>query len=272
MRKYNVIIFFILFFTISCKKDTKNNVIVKETETVKLVFNNTDSKYLSKPPKSDTLCINDIDRAKSDIDKYHKLYIKTICFGCKSKPFEKEIEEVLKKRKIQKVIEDIGCVNYEGQTQGCYSGYISLKMREKYGDNYFSEIEKEAESIFIKNLIEKNKVVSIYDLEDKEKPKIISQSVQIQSDYYTTIKGNIPVQINSYKSLFADITFIIEKDGTISNLRVSNWVNDAVDEKFKKELITTAIKTLKENYNHWKPGKYKNNIVRTENTLRVSFE
>jgi hypothetical protein len=160
-------------------------------------------------------------------------------------------------KKIYDILEDI------------IISYGDINVNKK---TYFSEIEKEAESIFIKNLIEKNKVVSIYDLEDKEKPKIISQSVQIQSDYYTTIKGNIPVQINSYKSLFADITFIIEKDGTISNLRVSNWVNDAVDEKFKKELITTAIKTLKENYNHWKPGKYKNNIVRTENTLRVSFE
>ena len=62
------------------------------------------------------------------------------------------------------------------------------------------------------------------------------------------------------------ITFIIEKNGTISNLRVVNWVNDAVDEKFKKELIVIALKTLKEDYNHWNPGKYKGNIIRTENT------
>jgi hypothetical protein len=36
------------------------------------------------------------------------------------KPFETEIEEVLKKRKIKPVIEDIGCVVFDGQTQGCY--------------------------------------------------------------------------------------------------------------------------------------------------------
>lgn len=68
------------------------------------------------------------------------------------------------------------------------------------------------------------------------------------------------------------MTFIIEKDGTISNLSVSNWVNDAVAEKFKKDLITTVLKTLKGNYNHWNPWKYKGNITKTENTLRVDFQ
>ncbi|MES2573950.1 MAG: hypothetical protein V4572_03325 [Bacteroidota bacterium] len=271
MKKHYAIFLVLLFFTISCKKNSNNKVDVKNPETVELVFNNSDPKYLLNPPKSDTLCSNDIERAKRDINKYQKLFIKTICFGCRSKPFEAEIEEVLKKRKIKKVTEDIGCVVYEGQTQGCYSGFISLKMKEQYGENYFSEIEKEAESLFIKNIIENNKVVSIYDLEDREKPKIISREVSIESDYYTTIKANLPVKINSYKSLFADITFIIEKDGTIGHLSISNWVNDAVDEKFKKDLISIALKTLKENYSHWNPGKYKGNIVRTENTLRVGF-
>lgn len=272
MKKHYGIYLVILFFAISCKKNSNNKVDVKKPETVKLFFNNRDPKYLLNPPKSDTLCRNDVERAKSDINKYHKLFIKTICFGCRSKPFEIEIEEVLKKRKIKPVIEDIGCVIFEGQTQGCYSGYINLKMKEQFGENYFSEIEKEAENIFIKNIIEKNKVVSIYDLEDDEKPKIINREVYIESDYYTTIKSNLPIKIDSYKSLFVDVTFIIEKDGTISNLTVSNWVNDAVDEKFKKDLIDTALITLKANYNHWNPGKYKGNVTRTENTLRVSYE
>lgn len=271
MRKYCAIFLLVFLSLISCKKEINGKGNLQAPETVRLFFNNNDPKYLSDPPESDTLCINDIERAKRDIKKHRKLFITTICFGCDSKPFETEIEDVLQRRKIKQVIEDIGCVAYEGQTQGCYSGYVTLKMKEQYGDNYFSEIEKEAESIFIKNTTENNKVVSIYDLEDTEKPKIISQKINIESDYYTTIIVNLPVKIDSYKHLFADITFIIEKDGRISTLSVSNWVNNAVDEKFKTQLITLALKTLKEDYNHWNPGKYKNNIVRTENTLRVSF-
>ena len=270
MKTFHLVFFALFLFTISCKKENdeiKNNKVV---ELVKIP-NGSNPKYLLNHPKSDTLCSNDIQKAKADIIKYKKLYIKTICLGCDSKPFEDELEDLLKKKKIKQVIEDIGCVVYEGQTQGCYSSYIELKMKEKYGENYFSEIEKEAEKILIKNIKEKDKLLSIYDLEDKEKPKILNPNVKIESDYYTTIKVSLPTKINSSKSLFVDITFIIEKDGTISNLNVSNWINDTIDEKFKKQLIESAFETLKKDYNNWKPGTYKGNITRTENTLRVDF-
>ena len=271
MKTFHLFFFSLLLLTCSCKKENdkiKNNKVV---ELIKIP-NGNDPKYLLNHPKSDTLCSSDIQKAKNDIAKYNKLYIKTICFGCDNKPFEEELEEVLKKRKIKQVIEDIGCVVYEGQTQGCYSSYIELKMKEKYGENYFSDIEKEAEKILIKNIKEKNKLLSIYDLEDKEKPKILNPNVKIESDYYSTIKVSLPTKINSYKSLFVDITFVIEKDGTISNLSISNWVNDAIDEKFKKQLIEIAFETLKKDYNSWKPGTYKGNITRTENTLRIDFK
>jgi hypothetical protein len=55
-------------------------------------------------------------------------------------------------------------------------------------------------------------------------------------------------------------------------LSISNWVNDAISEKFKTELIDYALKTLKQDYNRWRPGKYKGIIVRTKNTLRINFE
>jgi hypothetical protein len=146
-------------------------------------------------------------------------------------------------------------------------------MKEKFGDNYISIIETEAENLFIKNLNEKNNIISIYDLKDEEKPKILNQNVNIESDYYTTIKTDLPVSQNSNNYLFADITFIIEKDGTITDLKTENWVNENnVSEKYKRDLLDLAINTLKKDYNNWKPGKYKGNKVRTENTLRVSFE
>jgi hypothetical protein len=271
MKNSYIIYIAFLLLTVSCKKQTEQTGDFQVIKTVKFP-QGSDPKYLSNHPKSDTMCSNDIQKAKDDIAKYNKLYIKTICYGCRNKPFKTELEKVLKSRKIKQVIEDISCVGYEGQTQGCYSGYINLKMREKYGENYFSEIEKEAEKMFIKNLSENNKIISVYDLENNEKPKILNPKIQIESDYYTTIKVNLPVKIDTYKSLFADITFIIEKDGTISNLSVSNWVNDAVDEKFNKDLIAIGLKSLKEDYNKWKPGNYKGNVARTENTLRVNFE
>lgn len=263
--------FIFLFLFFGCKKQEEKPNIVDVPKIIKIP-KGLDQEYLTNPPKSDTMCVNDIERAKRDIKKYSKLYVKTICFGCDNKPFETELEEVLKAKKIKIVNEDIGCVVYEGQTQGCYRGTIDFEMKKIYGQDYFIELEKEAEKKFIKKINDNNKIVSVYDLDDNEKPKIKDPNIFIENDYYTTIKIDFPFKLEPYINLFVDITFIVEKNGTITNLRISNWVSGGIDKKFKKELVSKALETLKTNYNNWNPGKYKGNIARTENTLRVSFE
>ncbi|MNL61125.1 hypothetical protein D3C87_1850090 [compost metagenome] len=83
----------------------------------------------------------------------------------------------------------------------------------------------------------------------------------------------MPINSKSSHNLFVDVNFIIEKNGTISNLLAHNWVNEnGVNEKYKDDLINLAIRTLKKDYNSWQPGTYKGNKARIENNLRVSFE
>lgn len=275
MKKY-CFIFFILFISIiSCQKNKEiyNTSEIDTTKIHKLPPPLNYSKYILNPRKTDSLCLYEIERAKNDLKKYPGVYVQTICFGCDFKPYEEEIKEVLKKRKFKLGIQDIGCVRYEGQTPGCYREYIDLKMKKKYGENYKSEIENEAINILIKNISINNKTISIYDLEPNEKPKILNPKITIESDYYTTIKTDLPINRRSMHHLFTDIDFIVEKDGSISNLKESNWVNEkGIDEKYKQNLINHAFLTLKKDYNNWKPGTYKGNKVRVENTLRISFE
>lgn len=47
---------------------------------------------------------------------------------------------------------------------------------------------------------------------------------------------------------------------------------NSINEKYKQDLINLALKTLIKDYNNWKPGTYKGNKARVENTLRISFE
>lgn len=275
MKKYYSILFVFFFLTISCKKNKEVSKISKldTIRIVKLPSPLDYAKYMKNVPKSDSLCSSEIEWAKADLSKYDGVYVQTICFGCDFKPYEEEIKEVLKKRKFKLGIQDIDCVRYEGQTVGCYSEYIDLKMKEKYGENYKSEIENEAIKILIKNININNKIISIYDLEQSEKPKISNPKIAIENDYYTTIKTDLPINRKSMHYLFTDINFIVEKDGTISNLKETNWVNEkGIDKKHRQDLVNLAINTLKKDYNKWKPGTYKGNIVRVENTLRISFE
>lgn len=74
-------------------------------------------------------------------------------------------------------------------------------------------------------------------------------------------------------SIFMDVSFIIEKNGKISNLKNENWVNEVEEnEKYKSELEKIAKNTILEQYNNWKSGKYKNIVARVENNFRVNFE
>ncbi|MCD0468850.1 hypothetical protein [Flavobacterium sp. JAS] len=276
MKKYNFIFFVILLFAIGCEKKSNEEATNKlnlDTTIVRLPPRLDYTKYIQNVPKSDSLCNNEIDRAKSDLAKYDGVYVQTICFGCDFKPYEEEIKEVLKKKKFKLGIQDISCVKYEGQTEGCYREYIDLKMKAKYGENYKSEIENDAEKILIKNINLNNKIISIYDLKDIEKPRILTQNIIIENDSDTTIKTDLPVNKKSSHYLFIDIGFIVEKDGTITHLEASNWVNEnGINEKYKNDLINLALKTLKKDYNNWKPGTYKGYKARIQNSLRISFE
>jgi hypothetical protein len=275
MKKHFILYFIIFFSALSCKKESNSETVnnSKLPEVHKLPPPLDYSKYVLNPRKTDSLCLYDIERAKNDLKKYPGVYVQTICFGCDFKPYEEEIKEVLKKRKFKLGVQDIGCLRYEGQTPGCYRAYIDLKMKEKYGENYKSEIETEAQNILIKNISINDKIISIYDVEDNERPKVFIQNAFIDGGTDTTIKTDLPINKKSSHNLFVDVNFIIEKNGTISNLTTDNWVNEnGVNEKYKDDLINLAIKILKKNYNNWKPGTYKGNKARVENNLRVSFE
>lgn len=275
MKKYFTLYFIISLLVLSCKKESGKETVhnSKLPEVHKLPPPLDYSKYILNPKKTDTLCLNEIEQAKNDLKEYPGVYVQTICFGCDFKPYEEEIKEVLKKRKFKIGIQDIGCVRYEGQTPGCYRAYIDLKMKDKYGENYKSEIETEAQNILIKNISINDKIISIYDLEDKERPKVFLQNAFVDGGTDTTIQTDLPINSKSSHNLFVDVNFIIEKNGTISNLVADNWVNEnGVNEKYKDDLINLAIRTLKKDYNSWQPGTYKGNKARIENSLRVSFE
>lgn len=274
MKKHFILSFIIFHLVLSCKKESNSETVNNSKLPEIHKFTSLDySKYVLNPRKTDTLCIEDIEKAKKDLKEYDGIYVQTICFGCDFKPYEEEIKEVLKKRKFKLGVQDIGCVRYEGQTPGCYREYIDLKMKEKYGKNYRSELEREAEKILIKNISLNDKVISIYDLEENEKPKISNYNVSIEGDASTTIKTDLPINRKGNHNLFFDLEFIVEKNGTISNLKETNWVNSkGIDEKYKKDLIDFTLKTFKKDYNNWKPGTYNGNKTRVSNSLRVSFE
>lgn len=220
------------------------------------------------------MCINAIEKAKKDLAQYKGIFTHEICFGCISEPYIDEIKRLVENKDYKFHIEDMDCVTHEGQTIGCYSGYVNMIMKERFGQNYYQDILDQAKEIYIFDLVNNGSVISIYDLDANEKPRLKNQNIKlINEGIMPQIKTVFPLKITSNISLFLDLKFIIEKDGTVSNCEVNNWVNEyPQNEKFKQDLIDLAMKELKTKYEDWIPGKYDGNVVRTENNLRVHFQ
>ena len=270
-------VYFIIFFLFCCKKKENfdyNNSIENEIEIVSIEQKNHDLNYLNNPAENDTMCINAIQRAKIDLEKYNGVITNTICFGCINQPYINEIKEIAKEKKIKFYIEDLGCIIYKNQTDGCYSGYVNFFMKKKYGENYYQEIIEKAKSNFINNVVNKDSIVDFYDLNYEDMPKYKNKEITLlDNGIMPVIHTTLPLDFDPNKSMYLNIKFIIEKDGHISNIKLDEWVNEYPNnEKYKDDLYKIAKKELQNKYIEWIPGKYLGNNVRTEKKLQVYFK
>ncbi|MCT2406162.1 hypothetical protein NZD88_01165 [Chryseobacterium antibioticum] len=254
----------------SCKgEDSKATVVEEIIPSPEEVLRD----YVIKPKNDDGLCREDISRAKEDLKKYGQIYVTTYCFGCESLPYEEEVIEYATYKGFKVISYGFSCVTINGQTQGCYKAFIDLKMEEINGKYFRQKIQIEAEKLMINKLKNSNRSLSIYDLSDNDKPKLVHETNLTKQGYIPTIKTMLPLKFDRDKYPFVDISFIIEKDGKISNLKSENWVDGYKENnKYKKELESMAKKEILNYYNEWIPGKYKNTIARVENNFRVSFQ
>lgn len=228
--------------------------------------------YVKNPNLNDRMCKDDIEQAEKDLEKYKNIYVTTSCFGCKTSPYADEIIEYAAKQKIEVINDIYSCVVMEGQTKGCYKAMIDLKMERIHGKDFRQKIEHAAEELMIQNIEAGTKILSIYDLPEEDMPYFIKEGKFIKDEYILTIKTKLSLKYELHTTPFMDISFIVEKNGSISHLKNENWVSGfKVNEKYKNELENIAKNKILTDYSQWKPGKYKNTITRVVNHFRVHF-
>lgn len=230
--------------------------------------------YVSNPNDKDTLCISEIKRAMYDIKNGRTIFTQSAGFLFGDIRYENELRKLCKEKGLVFDFDLIGCVVFEGQTQGCYGDYMDKIIIEKFGINFKENLHKKADSLFLVNANLNNKVVQYWDCD--ERPKLPSENERT-SDYLTTIKVkdiNVEKDESEYGGWpFFDLGFIVEKDSTINGFYVSNYVAH-LDEnkKFKSSLFEIAVDYIKKNYPVWIPGRIDGIPVRTDNNVRIFFE
>ncbi len=263
MKYLKIILTLILFNTCSQSRELTNQKLSSQI------------MYVNNPNENDTLCISEIKRAKKDIANGKIVLTQRFGLGTIELRYEEELRQLCKEYGLEFDLELISCDFFEGQTQGCYGDYMDKIIMDKFGADFKNNIHRQADSLFIKNLVINNKVVQYWDCD--ERPRLPFETERT-SDYLTTIKVkdvNIKKGQSEYGGGFPffDLRFIVETDSTINGFCISNYVAQLDEnEQFKVKLFEVAVDHIKKNYPVWIPGKIKGMSIRTDNNVRMFFE
>ncbi len=267
-KKFRLLI--ILTILCSCSNQKKETNLEKE-DLNKIqgepIFN--PISYVANPEPSDKLCISDINKAKSDIEENGIVFTQAVGFLFGHKRYEEELKKLCKDKGLKYDLDLIGCVQMEGQTQGCYGAYMDKMLIEKYGKDFKKNMHTKADSIFLNNAIKNN--VAVYYGDCDERPVIADRSNR--EDIPSLNITDIPIEED--KSDFGgwpffDVGFIVETDSLISNVYINSWVAHLKsNEKYKDELFKMAKEYLIKDYPKWRPGSINGVPVRTNSNVRI---
>ena len=230
-------------------------------------------RYILNPEESDSLCIKEISRAKSFVERGEIVFC--ILYPHLSSPLtkrhEKYIRELCKKNNLFFDYEHVSDIIYEGQTQCCFSAYMDKIIADKFGANFKNRLLAQADSM----LLAANDTIT-YWLCDKW-PRILGQNVR-DTHYETNLSAKIPEKLgqqlkakNDGRLPFMDIGFYIDKDGNASNYFLNYFLDWKTNQEFKDELFNLAVEKIK-TIQQWETGIVAGQKVNTKNNVRVHFE
>lgn len=274
MRKTFVILI-LLCFLFSCSEKKKEHNDEKSISELRDEYEKFDPiAYVSNPAKTDSLCISEINKAKFDIENEGIVFTQAVGFLFGHNRYEKELEKLCEEKGLKYDIDLIGCVVFEGQTQGCYGAYMDKVLSKKYGSDFKKNMHKKADSIFLENAIKNNIAVKYWDCD--ERPRLPTENERT-SDFVPYVKVEhikIKEGDNEYNDYpFFDLGFIVEKDSTITGFYSEHYVpNFKENEIIRNQLFDVAVKHIKNNYPVWVPGTINGVQVRTDNNVRVHFK
>lgn len=227
-------------------------------------------QYSANPNLNDSLCINDENRAKADI----KNGVVSFCCGMgMAGPLirgEKYLVKLCEKYHLQFQTEMYNDVIREGQTQGCYEGYMDRIIEKKYGNGFKKRLLYEADSM----LIASNDTIEYYFCDEHTRPHLPGQ-VDAECTLAIPLNKDLKHKLNYSENgdyLFMDIRFYIDTIGNPSSyyLQFYDAKETKTNGKYEDELWKIALAELKK-YPHWVPGEINGHKVVTDNNVRVQF-
>jgi SepF-like predicted cell division protein (DUF552 family) len=270
-RKYILSIGLIILITISCNQEKYQEVENKEAKTIVRVPPPPLKYYVDF---NSIKCKEQLVEAKKQVEKGNLVY--QISSNYISR-YDEEFEVLLANN-------GIGYINYGPNCtlgQECFGYYMDSIIHKRFGNDFISQIEKQADSLYLLKAL-KSYAVLYWDCD--KKPINKSRSISESEGIYLKVPYQVKFNKRTWKTTagdemwaidrpFMDISFIINKDGSLSNFELKEFVyvlNE--NQKLENELLEFAIQKIKSDYNDWIPGIIDGQIVNTKYILRVNFK
>jgi hypothetical protein len=224
--------------------------------------------YVEHPDETDSLCMDDIKLAESDIAKGHIFFCHPYGFGSFDLPQEKYLETLCINNNMRFKKELISDVIFNAQTQGCYGAVMDNYIVLNYDKDFKERLFHQADSI----LLAHNDTVDYSSCE--KRPKILGKNDD-ETTFSISLTHQLAKEVKMGKGNdmpFMDIGFYIDKSGLSSGFFL-NYFMDAdyqSNQKVKEELFNMAIAEIKK-VKKWEPGVYAGEKVNTEFNVRVFF-
>lgn len=241
-----------------CQNDSKT-----EKDSIKTIFGNVS--------KSDTFCLNEIEKAKKDIENGIIINYMPTYNGLKCNDINL-FHQLLLKDNIKTERSTSFCVGNE--KKDCYGYYMTQYIEDKFGKDYIYKVARKADSIFVTQ--NPDKVYDGLDYFDKTPFYPNARSYKSQYDDYKYDFFNKFIYPKNFKYKSGDshshtnVFFILNKNGSISDVSIKTKFQDKENEGLEKYFEERILKFVKEV--KWIPRKKYNIGVNSEVSLTFFYK
>jgi hypothetical protein len=249
---------------------------------VLIACNNSSTDYeFRNVPKSDTTCIDAINRAKEDITNGKLSYcqgLKILYISGLRSHFE--LDSLLRIYRINTDVAYSDIISsdkvYEGQTQGCYCDYMRYYIDKKYGKYFIDSLIEISDSIFLVNNINDTLFSPTWDTKpnyasslDTVDLRDFSETLQEDIDSILLYPKGYKKRPNVNTNAFVDINFVVDKSGSAA-INSFDFTFD-IEDNFKYKKYFERIISANFRKTGWTPATIRNTSVISEITLRFYF-
>ena len=224
--------------------------------------------YVKSPASSDKLCIDEIDRAKVDIENGKIVLTQPAGFLFGFIRYEDELAQLSNQYGLEFDFDLLSCIEIDGQTQGCYGATMENEIIERFGPNFSEQLHERADSIFLSNVLANDRSVDSWNCD--EEAMLLADFKQTLYISELSIKKGTATYGRGWP--FMDLEFVIELDSSIGNFKYSNFVSqDSANSSYEHQLFLLGSNHLIQEYPTWVPGRIKSQPVRTNKSVRIFF-